>query len=66
MCCQKDMPPNAENKRVVAENLIPIIRFPLMKVQDFTENVVTKNKGFLTEEETHMLYIYMTAGESTK
>ena len=66
MCLEKDLPQTAENKRVVAEKLIHFIRFPLMTVQNFTEDVVRKNKGFLTEQEEHILYIYMTAGESTK
>jgi hypothetical protein len=61
-CSNTGLEPTPANKRKVAIKLLPLIRFRIMKQEDFTTEVALKNKGFLTEQELHQVFWYMSAG----
>jgi len=65
-CVAVEKEPNAQNKRIVGEKLIPLIRFPLMMPEDFTSEVVNKEKGLLTDEEIIGIFTYFNAGPTLR
>jgi hypothetical protein len=51
---------------MVADKLVPHIRFPLIKPETFTAEVYLKEKGFLSKNEMLKLFAYFTATDKIK
>jgi len=65
-CSNTGLEATPVNKRKIAEKLLPLIRFPIMKPEDFIAEVALKNKGFLTEQELLQVFMYFSAGIDTR
>lgn len=53
-CIEKGLEPNGKNLREVANNLLILVRFPVVDMKYFSNNVV--KTGILTSDETISVY----------
>lgn len=47
-CYRQQLPPTSENKQTVLGKALPLIRFPLMTVEEFAAGKRTKNISFVS------------------
>ena len=66
ICQERGVQSTAQNKRVIADKLVSLIRFPLMPLDVFTNEVIQKHHGFLNENEALALLEFINSEKKTK
>jgi len=64
-CKNQSLAITPENYRAVAEKAFFAIRYPLMTLKEFTDQVVNQNEGLLTDREVIQVYRLMSTSVKT-
>ncbi|CAI5449725.1 unnamed protein product [Caenorhabditis angaria] len=63
-CERKNLPADADNKRAVLQKALPLIRFPLMKIDEFA--LFVEPTGLLSDREMNKIFKYLAVNPSDR